>query len=124
MALDGAGYLLAVSSVAAGQPALVSLLEDIFVAVAILTITVGLVLPGMIAHAVGQVAHAAARLATGTLADLTRAMHALGAGDLDAARASRSCRSSCARATRSARWRRELQPDAERDRPRRRFSSR
>ena len=46
MALDGAGYLLAVSSVDAGQPALISLLQDIFVAVAILTITVGLVLPG------------------------------------------------------------------------------
>ena len=42
MALDGAGYLLAVSSVDPGNPALISLLQDIFVAVAILTITVGL----------------------------------------------------------------------------------
>ena len=50
MVLDGAGYLLAVSSVAATTPALVTLLQDIFVAVAILTITVGLVLPGMIGH--------------------------------------------------------------------------
>ena len=55
MALDGAGYLLAVSSVAEGQPALISLLQDIFVAVAILTITVGLVLPGIIAQAVEQI---------------------------------------------------------------------
>ena len=46
MALDGAGYLLAVSHVRAGDAALIALLEDIFVAVAILTITVGLVLPG------------------------------------------------------------------------------
>ena len=87
MALDGAGYLLAVSSVAEGQPALISLLQDIFVAVAILTITVGLILPGIIAQAVEQISDAAARLATGTLADLTRAMRALSTGDLDAAKA-------------------------------------
>jgi diguanylate cyclase (GGDEF)-like protein len=87
MALDGAGYLLAVRSVAQGQPALVSLLQDIFVAVAILTITVGLVLPGIIAQAVEQISAAAARLATGTLADLTRAMEALSTGDLAAAKA-------------------------------------
>jgi len=87
MALDGAGYLLAVSSVDAGEPALISLLQDIFVAVAILTITVGLVLPGIIAQAVEQISDAAARLATGTLADLTRAMQALSKGDLDAAKA-------------------------------------
>ena len=64
MALDGAGYLIAVSSVDAGSPALISLLQDIFVAVAILTITVGLILPGIIAQAVEQVSDAAARLAT------------------------------------------------------------
>jgi len=86
MALDGAGYLLAVSSVE-GSPALISLLQDIFVVVAILTITVGLVLPGIIASAVEQISAAAARLATGTLADLTRAMQALSTGDLEAAKA-------------------------------------
>jgi diguanylate cyclase (GGDEF)-like protein len=87
MALDGAGYLLAVQSVDVGHPALISLLQDIFVAVAILTITVGLVLPGIIAQAVEQISAAAARLATGTLADLTRAMQALSTGDLAAAKA-------------------------------------
>ena len=87
MTLDGAGYLLAVSSVDASHPALVSLLQDIFVAVAILTITVGLILPGIIAHAVEQISDAAARLATGTVADLTRAMRALSTGDLEAAKA-------------------------------------
>src|SRR3954452_13887481 len=52
LVLDGAGYLLAVSYVdASSDPVLVSVLQDIFVAVAILTVTVGLVLPGMIAHA-------------------------------------------------------------------------
>jgi diguanylate cyclase (GGDEF)-like protein len=85
--LDGAGYLLAVSSVPHNDPGLISLLQDIFVAVAMLTIGVGLVLPGMIGHAVEQVSTAAARLATGTLADLTRAMRALSIGDLDAATA-------------------------------------
>ncbi len=87
MVLDGAGYLIAVSSVDAGSPALISLLQDIFVAVAILTITVGLILPGIIAQAVEQVSDAAARLATGTVADLTRAMRALSTGDLERAKA-------------------------------------
>lgn len=87
MALDGAGYALAVASVPRGDPALVAILEDIFVVVAILTVAVGLILPGMIAHSTVQVTGAASRLATGTLADLTRAMGALGRGDLDAARA-------------------------------------
>ncbi|MDX6411307.1 MAG: hypothetical protein QOE91_823, partial [Gaiellaceae bacterium] len=76
MVLDGAGYLLAVSHVHA-DPALVTLLEDIFVAVALLTVSVGLVLPGMIAHATTQVSTAAERLAKGTLMELTRAMQAL-----------------------------------------------
>jgi diguanylate cyclase (GGDEF)-like protein len=87
MALDGAGYLLAVANVEAGHDALVTVLEDIFVAVAMLTVTVGLVLPGMIAHATTQVAEAARRLTGGTIADLTRAMGALGRGDLESARA-------------------------------------
>jgi diguanylate cyclase (GGDEF)-like protein len=87
MVLDGAGYLLAVNTVDEGQAPLVALLQDIFVAVALLTIAVGLVLPGMISHAVVQVNDAAQRLQRGTLAELTRAMQALGRGDLDAARA-------------------------------------
>jgi PAS domain S-box-containing protein len=87
LCLDGAGYLLAVTNVRSGDAALVAGLQDIFVAVAVLTVSVGLVLPGMIAHAVGEVARAAHRLKTGTLADLTRAMEALERGDLDAAHA-------------------------------------
>src|SRR5579859_2195811 len=84
---DGAGYLLAVDHVDREQVALVAALEDIFVAVALLTVSVGLVLPGMIAHAAEEVARAADHLATGTLADLVRAIQALGVGDLDAAHA-------------------------------------
>ena len=90
LSLDGAGYYLAVRAVtrvAGTQSALITGLEDIFVAVAILTITVGLVLPGMIAHSTGEVAKAADRLVTGTLADFSRAMGALAAGHLDGASA-------------------------------------
>ena len=87
MVLDGAGYLLAVGYVDTGQTELVAVLQDIFVAVALLTVAVGLVLPGMITHAVTQVTAAAHRLQTGTLPDLTRALRALGSGDLAAAAA-------------------------------------
>ena len=86
LGLDGAGYFLAVRNVSA-EPRLISILQDIFVAVAMLTITVGLVLPGMIAHQATELAEAANRLVSGTLADLTRAMRALASGDLDHARA-------------------------------------
>ena len=85
MMLDGAGYLLAVKQVQHDKTSRCSpILQDIFVAVALLTITVGLVLPGMVAHAAEEVARSAARLATGTLADFSRIMQALGRGDLDA----------------------------------------
>ena len=87
MTLDSAGYLIAVSSVHDLEPALKSALADIFVAVALVTISVGLVLPGTIAHVASQVAAAAKRLANGTLAELTHAMERLAAGDLAAARA-------------------------------------
>ena len=87
LALDGAGYLLAVSSLSERNTARITGLEDIFVAVALLTVSVGLVLPGMVAHGAGEVARAANWLATGTLADLRRAMQALSRGDLDAAHA-------------------------------------
>jgi diguanylate cyclase (GGDEF)-like protein len=87
LALDGAGYLLAVENLSRTDSALVAVCEDIFVCVALLTLTVGLVLPGMIGHAVGQVARGADRLATGTLAGFTLAMEALGEGELGRARA-------------------------------------
>ena len=87
LALDALGYLIAVGHVPTQNTALIALLEDIFVAVALLTIAVGLILPGMIAHAAVEVSKAAEALLSGTLADFTKAMRALGAGDLDAARA-------------------------------------
>jgi len=85
LTLDGVGYFLAIRSVHTGHPEWIAALEDIFVAVALLTISVGLILPGMIGHAMEEVAQAARRLATGTLTDFSRAMAALGRGDLDGA---------------------------------------
>ena len=46
---------------------------------ALVTISVGLVLPRIIAEAAGQVDAAARRLATGTLSDLAKAMQSLAA---------------------------------------------
>ena len=87
LALDAAGYLIAVQHVPTENVALVAALEDIFVIVALLTISVGLILPGMIAHAAVEVSKAADQLVQGTLADFTRAMRALAAGDIEAAKA-------------------------------------
>ncbi len=87
LVLDAAGYLIAVSHVAGKEPGLVAALEDIFVVVALLTISVGLILPGTIAQSAIEVSKAAERLVKGTLADFTRAMRALAAGDLEAAKA-------------------------------------
>lgn len=85
--LDGAGYYLAVNNLPQSGSALLTALEDIFVAVAMLTVAVGLILPGMIAHSAVEVAGAAKRLAQGTVADFSRAMLALGSGHLDEAHA-------------------------------------
>ncbi len=83
LVLDAAGYLLAVDRIPPGSaPGLIAALEDIFVAVAILTITVGIVLPGMIAHSATQVSIAARQLAGGVLRDLSGAMGSLARGDL------------------------------------------
>ena len=87
LGLDAVGYIIAIGRLPGQNGALVVALEDIFVAVAMLTISVGIVLPGMIAHAADEVSEAAKRLASGTLRDLSRAMVSLGRGDLDAAHA-------------------------------------
>ncbi len=88
LVLDGIAYLAAVHTIAAEHNELVAVLADIFVAVALLTISVGLVLPGMITYSATEVSKAAKRLTTGTLQQFTNAMAALGRGDLDAAHAS------------------------------------
>ena len=48
---DGVGYYVAIQSIPGGDAALVTLLQDLFVLVAMLTIGVGFALPGLIAHA-------------------------------------------------------------------------
>ena len=85
LALDGTGYLLAVHNLSQEHSALLTALSDIFVAVAMLSITVALVLPGMIGHSAREVSGAARSLATGTLTEFSRAMQALARGDIDAA---------------------------------------
>jgi len=85
LVLDGTGYLLAVNNLPQGHGPLLTALSDIFVAVAMLSITVALVLPGMIGHSAREVSGAARRLATGAVADFSQAMQALGRGELDAA---------------------------------------
>ncbi|MDB5977319.1 MAG: hypothetical protein JWR07_4079 [Nevskia sp.] len=85
LALDGSGYLLAVRNLSQQHSALLTALSDIFVAVAMLSITVALVLPGMIGHSAHEVSDAARSLTTGTLAEFSRAMQALARGDIDAA---------------------------------------
>lgn len=88
LVLDGIAYLLAVNSIGEGHHQLVAVLADIFVAVALLTISVGLVLPGMITYSATEVTKAAKRLTSGALRDFTRAMAALCRGDIQAAHAS------------------------------------
>jgi signal transduction histidine kinase len=87
LVLDAVGYLIAVDHVSIKDPAMIAMLEDIFVAVALLTIAVGLILPGMIAHSAVQVSTAAEQLLKVTLSDFTKAMHALANGNLESAKA-------------------------------------
>jgi PAS domain S-box-containing protein len=54
--------------------------------VALLTIAIGLILPGMTAHSAVEISKAADQLVQGTLTDFTRAVRAPAAGDLDAAK--------------------------------------
>jgi diguanylate cyclase (GGDEF)-like protein len=88
LVLDGAGYFMAVQSVAAEHKALIVALEDIFVVVALMTVAVGLILPGMITHTATEVSDAAKRLSSGMLREFSLAMAALGRGELEAAHVS------------------------------------
>ena len=85
--LDGAGYFLAIDSLPTRNNSLATALEDIFVAVALLSISVGLILPGMITNSAREISDAANKLTSGTLRDFAAAISALGRGDLDFAQA-------------------------------------
>ncbi|MCP1120692.1 amino acid permease [Robbsia andropogonis] len=80
LGLDGAGYLLAVSQLPVPAP-MSSALADIFTAVALLTMVVGIVLPGTISQTAKSVGDAAERLASVTLYELASAIRTLGEGD-------------------------------------------
>ncbi|MFL6238925.1 MAG: putative bifunctional diguanylate cyclase/phosphodiesterase [Actinomycetes bacterium] len=86
MAVDAAVYLFAVSNADNGQQLVVTL-QSIFVGLALLTITVGLVLSAVIARQVNQVVVTARHLATEHLPALSQGLQALGEGRPDAATA-------------------------------------
>jgi diguanylate cyclase (GGDEF)-like protein len=88
LGFDAVGYILAVDAIPSDQKPFVAALEDIFVVVALMTISVGIVLPGMIANSADQVSRAAKRLASTTLEDFASAMLALSEGNLEAAHVS------------------------------------
>ena len=54
LGLDAVGYLVTVKLVGSGNEALMAVLKDIFVVIGLLTISVGLILPGMIAHSISR----------------------------------------------------------------------
>jgi signal transduction histidine kinase/amino acid transporter len=83
LALDAVGYLVTVKLVGSGNDALMAVLKDIFVVIGLLTISVGLVLPGMIAHSITRMEDDALDLAKGTVTQLTAAREAMSGGDVD-----------------------------------------
>jgi methyl-accepting chemotaxis protein len=87
LVVNGAGYFAAIQSARSSDPSLATGLENIFVATVLLSMAVALVLPRAIARSAVDVMHATRKLATGTLADLSKSMHALASGDVDAANA-------------------------------------
>jgi methyl-accepting chemotaxis protein len=87
LVVNGAGYFAAIQSARSSDPSLATGLENIFVATVLLSMAVALVLPRAIARSAVDVMHATRKLATGTLADLSKSMRALASGDVDAANA-------------------------------------
>ena len=83
LALNGLGYMIAHQALVGEDRALAALIGDIFTAVALLTVCVGLVLPAMIVHALTRAAEVAERLAHGAVAELRECIDALGRGELD-----------------------------------------
>lgn len=87
LVLDAIGYLIAVSYISKENVTLIVVLEDIFVVVALMTLTVGFTLPGTVANAAEEISEAAKQLVKGTLKDFSTAMVALGQGNLEEAHA-------------------------------------
>jgi diguanylate cyclase (GGDEF)-like protein len=83
LALNGAGFLIVHEVLASADHDLASLVGDIFTAIALLTVLVGLILPAMVVHALTQAAEAAEQLAHGAVAGLRDGIDALGRGELE-----------------------------------------
>lgn len=82
LVIDAIGYLVAVNTIDSSQSQLVYVLGDIFVIVALFTLSAGLIIPGSIVYATNQVSAAAKRLINVNLRELAQAMDALGSGNL------------------------------------------
>lgn len=80
--LDSIGYLVAVGSIKDTNSELIYIIEDIFVMVAFLTLSIGLAIPGMVVHAAEEVSNATKRLIKTNLESLSDAMRSLGEGNL------------------------------------------
>lgn len=85
LAVDASGYLIAVYALPDDFLLLKTILEDIFTLIAILTIVVGLVLPGVLARTAEKVTQTAQSLMNGVVTDFVNAMKALSLGKLDEA---------------------------------------
>lgn len=86
------GFYIAIDALPPGASVLQTVLQDIFVIVTILTVAVGLVLPGRVSNAVEALSEQAKLLANGAMASFTTAMEALGRGDLEHAKAETNIR--------------------------------
>jgi signal transduction histidine kinase len=81
--LDAIGYLVAINNISYTNNEFITILEDIFVLVALLTLTVGFVVPGMVVNAAEEVNNAAKRIIKINLTSLSSAMESLGSGNLN-----------------------------------------
>jgi diguanylate cyclase (GGDEF)-like protein/PAS domain S-box-containing protein len=83
---SGVGFYIAIDELNASASILRTVLQDLFVVITILTVAVGLILPGKLSHAVEALSNQARQLAYGAMADFSKAMQALGRGDLESAK--------------------------------------
>lgn len=83
LVLDAIGYVIAVHSINSSQTETISILEDIFILVALLTLTLGLIIPGRVVHAAEEINEATKRIVHTHLKELSAAMKALGSGQIN-----------------------------------------
>lgn len=86
--LDGCGYIFAVSHISDRNSALVVALEDIFVVVALLTISVGIIVPSIVVETATEISNAAQKISKDVVKEFSNALRALGKGNLEGAKLS------------------------------------